>query len=515
MKLKKKTGISDYLALENEDEAEIGLLSGTDCGNIRYNKNGVFMCFASPIKDKKRHCENSFIPTYHNKSVSDIGNVSYSSRLKRDSSILSVAESSISEYSKIRDDVQTLDTKSDCSVSLLSYTQTGYAERSSREGGIDTKMCCISSLTRPKQQFQDDANLNPDKKTLEDKLRGLKENVNIQRYNNILNHDEHRKEVYHSPNAIKTSYAPSYQSFTSTIKNPTTSSTARSPRKLNTRSAVVRKDYERVDESRDEEEEEEGQDGDVRLNTPTYKVNGGKESKNNFSFQEGNEEINYSKNKRSRNSNNGTGGKIGESSISFSFDEDDDAYYEMSEKERKRIKSKIAELNRQFHAKKEEKNYDEKVQSLKRKQKIKWWDDERSVISRVTSSVYGDKAPHTSHHVGKPVENNFCDDDHNFFCMLMKYFTCHEYQKNKYSSSNIRVVSDKDLENIQENENEDEKEEVLEGRSSGIEGRNREVEERIVEDRFSYEDEEDDDDDDTVDLTNGIDAFDTPSSAES
>ena len=139
----------------------------------------------------------------------------------------------------------------------------------------------------------------------------------------------------------------------------------------------------------------------------------------------------------------GDGVNIGQSSTSFSFEEveihdssnssssyDDDQYHEVSQEEREMIMASIAELNKKFYARREEMSTKQRERYNTRKQKIKWWDEDRSVISRVATSVQDDIVSIFTDASKKCTVSTLSKlaDESEFFDMLTYYFSCHRQE---------------------------------------------------------------------------------------
>ena len=165
----------------------------------------------------------------------------------------------------------------------------------------------------------------------------------------------------------------------------------------------------------------------------------------------------------------------GSSESSTSFDDDEHEIHEMTEEERQKVIDNIAELNKQFYARRES-GLNEGLYSA-RKPKVKWWDDDKATVcGTISSCLDGDFSIFNS-------TNSQVNIDH----ILKSFLSCSKPKETKKSplhvDSNVPFGGDDDVINCMEDYDED-----------GISG-----------DINCFQ--EVDDDEDTVDLSGGIDGF--------
>lgn len=523
MRIKNNGG--SYQTLQN-DEAEIGLLSGREIEDIRpyLNKKPSVTCFNNALIDKRRLGAKQSI---ENDDVSSTMSPLWKKRDKRDDI------GSVSSYTKMKnneDGERTIET-SDCSVSLLSNPTLSDnhkvgGNQISKIGGKDLMTCCVQNLAKMKEKMEDDVTLNPLSPTRIQSLsfkqssKSNDEGSRSDTYDTVRPKSLHKSEKSNN-NGVQAQgglsvsapspYSQKMRSFlfddahqkydelrdnTKEVRDPPPiDSFMINDRKLSTKKMYVNS----TSKGQNQEETMEVKSPARKnlKNQKKLKSQNNNKSKSSSSFEEiigligvASSESSTTNSPKSKNNNQNDQ----ESSLSFSFEENtpedqEQSYHEMSPEEKAKIVANIAELNKKFYARRG--NLSNLEREKKRRQKIKWWDDERSVISRVASSVYGDSGRKNMSCIegDSSVYNSVMNKIFCFFDVVSEADIPCEGQQ---SRNNDIENNDSDDDDGDEDEDEDEddgstdeeNEENDENHQSGV------------------------DDDDTVDLSNGIDGVD-------
>lgn len=452
---KKRTTADESHHAIGLDEAEVGLLTGTDSLFVKPNKNRAFPFFDSPLKDKKRPLK---ITSSHRLDEGKRNerkgkdSASFADYLKMDDECNRTLDTDgsvsllLSMYRRNRKQNKentsmdsgyngTLDT---CSVSLLTYPTMNEIERTRCSYGKGSSFtCCVTNLTKGKRRMEDDASLDHipamHLKQILTKNRSNAPPYEIMNGDTINNPDVYEvktKLSQLSPQQVNTEFTAANASTTtctpsttfspnsdkmrsilcgvsktkSPIDSPSISPTtmqsllfrsSKAKLSMNSRTVV---DLETIQEGENVSDELMLQNKDKRsLKIPRLHL-----MEQRTSFDEILDIIGVSSSSSSSTSlstvcaQKSHGQSLGKvsmdngSTISFSFEDigyyhnscsysndDDETVYKNDRFEM------VAEFNKQFYA------HCDKTTNEERKQKIKWWDDEGSVISRNLSSVYG------------------------------------------------------------------------------------------------------------------------------
>ncbi len=521
-------GGKSYKFLEH-DEAEIGLLTGTEIEEIRpYSSKKPVTCFSSPLLDPRR---NGLQQKTENDDVS--------------STISSLLKKKDSDYAKMRNDecVGTLET--DCSVSLLSnptLTEAQKAGQLKTNGGNDIVRCCVQSVVKVKEKFEDDVSLNP---LPASKIRTMLRKPSATLIDEPGVIENIAFSYFRDPGSL-TSPSPYSQKMRSFLFDDTQQyiyDELRDDSSTGMRRSKEDREQPPIDALMIREEKDLSPQHSNKLSmvlsrkpnssTPSFEeiidLMGVASSSSTSSLQ-----LDHKPEKNNDEQ---------ESSISFSFEEnmpDEQNYQDMSPEEKAKIAANIAELNRQFYARRE--NLSNLEREKMRRQKIKWWDDERSVISRVASSVYGEASRCQSSNSPQRVAS--CNTHESSFNILQNLFCFLDVMKSGPNSERRNadnrevgdiavVVDDSDNEIVEDKDDDDDDEDHEEeddnysNYSIDIAELNEDDDEEddddddgtvdfhIAELNEDDDEEDDDDDDGTVDLSNGIDGVDYLSSSTS
>ena len=506
-------------------EAGIGLLTGKESNSVRPNKSGNLAYLNNPLKDAKSRCSLGGLAGVNGLNTGDDIMISTSlstPRNKKNETSEKCNNSSLkslrSDYKKMDDESNlTLDT-SNCSVSLLSDPRMSETQRSGRRSGAGHIFMCFAPnfKNKFKNNNHEDMPLNPipakRMQTLTQHLADPKNNPLFLSYESSIRASTSTHEIHELMFESSKSSSHTSGTLSSTFKadgdiismapnekipphmNMVSSIVGVEPLIMDTREAhhglgqnELRTPFDNQETRTFEHQQQQHQneipeqipfqnDEVVDLfGIPTPTKSSSSESQMDAKSLQKMLRIPYTKVKVDRATISYSLEDSGSSESSTSFDDDEHEIHEMTEEERQKVIDNIAELNKQFYARRES-GLNEGLYSA-RKPKVKWWDDDKgTVCGTISSCLDGDFSIFNS-------TNSQVNIDH----ILKSFLSCSKPKETKKSplhvDSNVPFGGDDDVINCMEDYDED-----------GISG-----------DINCFQ--EVDDDEDTVDLSGGIDGF--------